>query len=126
MRLFYALWPDDTTRIQLAQRRNDVVRLSGGRPSTPDSLHMTLVYIGEVPDTRFDEVCAIGDRMVHAGFDYPVDTTACFDSASCERRSGVFLSSASPVQLTKAVGMTSVAPFGLSKSHGGDVGSHAV
>lgn len=81
MRLFYALWPDDTTRIQLAQRRNDVVRLSGGRPSTPDSLHMTLVYIGEVPDTRFDEVCAIGDRMVHAGFDYPVDTTACFDSA---------------------------------------------
>ena len=34
--------------------------------------------------------------------------TACFDSASIERSSGVFLSSASPVQLTNAVGMTSV------------------
>ena len=34
--------------------------------------------------------------------------TACVDKASIERRSGVFLSSASPVQLTNAVGMTSV------------------
>ena len=39
--------------------------------------------------------------------------TACFESASIERSSGVFLSSASPVQLTNAVGMTSVAPFGV-------------
>jgi len=34
--------------------------------------------------------------------------TACFDTASIERSSGVFLSSVSPVQLTNAVGMTSV------------------
>ena len=52
--------------------------------------------------------------------------SACTEIASCERSSGVFLSSASPVQLTKTVGMTSVAPFGLTSSHGGDVGSHAV
>ena len=36
------------------------------------------------------------------------------------------MSSASPVQLTKTVGMTSVAPFGLTSSQGGEVGSHAV
>ena len=52
--------------------------------------------------------------------------TACFDSASIERRSGVFLSSASPVQLTNAVGMTSVVPAGVTSSQGGLVGSHAV
>ena len=52
--------------------------------------------------------------------------TACFESASIERRSGVFLSSASPVQLTNAVGMTSVVPFGVTSSQGGLVGSHAV
>ena len=34
--------------------------------------------------------------------------TACLESASIERSSGVFLSSVSPVQLTKAVGITSV------------------
>ena len=52
--------------------------------------------------------------------------TACFESASIERRSGVFLSSASPVQLTNAVGMTSVVPFDITSSQGGLVGSHAV
>src|SRR5438067_13583101 len=52
--------------------------------------------------------------------------TACFDSASIDRRSGVFLSSASPVQLTNAVGMTSVTEWPLLSSHGGLVGSHAV
>jgi hypothetical protein len=52
--------------------------------------------------------------------------TACFDTASIERSSGVFLSSASPVQLTKAVGITSVTLLPLTCSHGGLVGSHAV
>ena len=52
--------------------------------------------------------------------------TACFESASIERSSGVFLSSASPVQLTKAVGMTRVVAPPLLSSHGGLVGSHAV
>jgi hypothetical protein len=52
--------------------------------------------------------------------------TACRDSASIERRSGVFLSSASPVQLRNAVGMTRVTAPPLFNSHGGLVGSHAV
>ena len=52
--------------------------------------------------------------------------TACFDTASIERRSGVFLSSASPVQLTNAVGMTSVTQLPRMCSHGGLLGSHAV
>src|SRR4029079_8520536 len=52
--------------------------------------------------------------------------TACLESASWERKSGVFLSSASPVQLTNAVGMTRVAPCDDIRSHGGLVGSHAV
>src|SRR5258705_4990589 len=52
--------------------------------------------------------------------------TACFETASIERSNGVFLSSASPVQLTNAVGMTSVVLLPFFSSHGGLVGSHAV
>ncbi len=52
--------------------------------------------------------------------------TACVDSTSIERSSGVFLSSASPVQLTNAVGITSVTLLPLCSSQGGLVGSHAV
>src|SRR5205809_5118109 len=52
--------------------------------------------------------------------------TACLEIASIDRRSGVFLSSALPVQLTNAVGITSVVPCGVTRSQGGLVGSHAV
>src|SRR2546423_13781031 len=51
--------------------------------------------------------------------------TACLESASIERNSGVFLSSASPVQLTNAVGITSVEPLGLSKMTAGVGGGQA-
>ena len=51
---------------------------------------------------------------------------ACVLSACMDRRRGVFLSSASPVQETKAVGMQSVVPFGFSRMYAGLVTSHAV
>src|SRR3954467_7310770 len=52
--------------------------------------------------------------------------TACCETASIDRSNGVFLSSASPVQLTNAVGMTSVTLLPLTWRNGGLVGSHAV
>ncbi|MEZ5289060.1 MAG: hypothetical protein R2712_30510 [Vicinamibacterales bacterium] len=51
--------------------------------------------------------------------------TAAAESASIERSNGVFLSSASPVQLTNAV-ETTRRPVPFMSSHGGLVGSHAV
>ncbi len=51
---------------------------------------------------------------------------ACLLRLSIERSSGVFLSRASPVQLMNMVGMTSVAPLGLSRMKAGLEGSHAV
>ena len=41
-------------------------------------------------------------------------------------KSGVFLSSATPVHDTNTVGMTSVAPLGASRMYAGLVGSHPV
>ena len=52
--------------------------------------------------------------------------TAERESASIERSSGIFLSSASPVQEANAVGMHSIAPFGFSRMKAGEVGSQAV
>ena len=51
---------------------------------------------------------------------------ADFDSASIERSSGIFVSSASPVHETNAVGMHSSVPLGFSMRNAGDVGSQAV
>ena len=48
------------------------------------------------------------------------------ESASIERSSGIFASSASPVHDANAVGMQSSAPFGFSRMNAGLVGSQAV
>jgi hypothetical protein len=53
-----------------------------------------------------------------AGLSWPnsVSTRCAWTlSACCERRSGVFLSSASPVHDTNAVGMHRVVPLGFSR-----------
>jgi hypothetical protein len=47
-------------------------------------------------------------------------------SASHERKSGVFVSSASPVHEQNAVGMHSVVPKGVTRRNAGEVGSQAV
>src|SRR5262245_46209731 len=52
--------------------------------------------------------------------------TACASIAWQDRRRGVFLSSASPVQEQKAVGIISVDPDGVSRRNAGEVGSQAV
>ena len=51
---------------------------------------------------------------------------ACVLSAWLARRSGVLVSSASPVHETKHVGMQSVEPLSVSKRYAGLVTSHAV
>ena len=48
---------------------------------------------------------------------------ACLFRACIERSTGVFLSSASPVQETNAVGMHSVVPLGFSRMYAGLVTS---
>jgi hypothetical protein len=52
--------------------------------------------------------------------------SACVDSASTERSSGILVSSASPVQDTKAVGMHSVTLFSPRMRNAGLVASQAV
>jgi len=49
-RLFFALWPDEATREQLAHITRKAVRGSGGRPIPVENLHSTLVFLGSVPE----------------------------------------------------------------------------
>lgn len=45
-RLFYALWPDDATRVVLLALQK---RLSGGRPVPAANFHLTLAFLGQQP-----------------------------------------------------------------------------
>jgi 2'-5' RNA ligase len=46
-RLFYALWPDDHTRLDLV-RLNRFIEAKGFRPVQPHNVHVTLVFLGNV------------------------------------------------------------------------------
>ena len=56
MRLFFALWPDDAVRAELARWSRELHALCGGRPTLPENLHVTIAFLGGVADARVAEV----------------------------------------------------------------------
>lgn len=49
-RLFFALWPEDELRTRIVRATRAEVRGTGGKPTPPENLHMTLHFLGAVPD----------------------------------------------------------------------------
>jgi len=78
MRLFFSLWPDDGTRLALAAHRLDIARVTGGRPTLPVTMHLTLVFARDVPPHRMLEMQMVGRRVQAAPFEYRIDTAGCF------------------------------------------------
>jgi 2'-5' RNA ligase len=50
-RLFFALWPSAATRQALQGSTAKLVARSGGRPVPPENFHITLNFLGSVPDS---------------------------------------------------------------------------
>jgi 2'-5' RNA ligase len=51
-RLFFALWPSDEFRATLAPRIRALQPEGVGRPQRPDQWHVTLEFLGPVPESR--------------------------------------------------------------------------
>jgi len=66
-RLFFALWPDAEQRSALERAAREAVRTCGGRPTPGASLHLTLAFLGAVPEARSQELSGIA-RCLAAGF----------------------------------------------------------
>ena len=66
-RLFFALWPDAAAREALARAIELCVPPDGARPQRPDQWHVTLQFLGDVPDSRLAEVRAAGAEAAAAG-----------------------------------------------------------
>ena len=65
-RLFFALWPDEAQRGALADAAAESVRHSGGRPVPVSSVHVTLAFLGSVPERRVGELHSIAHGIARA------------------------------------------------------------
>lgn len=73
LRLFFALWPDDATRAELDRAGSWLHRHWGGRRMRADSLHLTLVFLGSVPQSKLPAILACADAVRAGGFELTLD-----------------------------------------------------
>ncbi len=75
MRLFFALWPDEAVRAQLARWSRGLHAACGGRPTRIEDLHLTVAFLGSVDDARVAEVeraaAEVAPRTVSLVLDQP-------------------------------------------------------
>ncbi len=75
MRLFFAFWPDEGVRAQLAHWARELHAACGGRPMRTENLHLTVAFLGNVEDARIAEVeraaCDVAPRVASLVLDQP-------------------------------------------------------
>jgi 2'-5' RNA ligase len=72
-RLFFALWPCDEVRQQLRRHAKELLRHSGGRPVTPENLHITLAFLGSVDAVQRQCVEQVAASIVLSPFTLVLD-----------------------------------------------------
>ncbi len=74
VRLFYALWPDETTRAHLKRLQESVI----GRKVSPDHLHMTLAFLGSQAKSRLPALANLLDKLPGQSFTLGIDRYGYF------------------------------------------------
>ena len=73
LRLFFALWPDETTRAALNHTGDWPHKHWGGRQMRADTLHLTLAFLGRTPVAQLDALTASVDAIEAQAFDLTLD-----------------------------------------------------
>jgi len=80
-RVFFALVPDDGVRAALAPLARRWAQESRGRASMPESMHLTLAFIGDAAPSRLERLAAVGCHVPHVGFELDLDRVGGFRRA---------------------------------------------
>lgn len=62
-RLFFALWPDGRTREALDQAGKQLHAACGGRRTKRETIHITLVFLGDVCVERIDDLRTLVEQV---------------------------------------------------------------
>ena len=91
LRLFFALWPDPATRRTLTRATKALVRSAGGRPVSPENLHITLAFLGHVASVRLETLQGLANDIRARPFELVLDRVGFF-----RRARSLWLGSAEP------------------------------
>ena len=73
IRLFFALWPTPQAAKHLATIAAEIAVRVGGRPTLEETIHLTLAFLGEVPEERVPELNTIGEALRTPRFELCID-----------------------------------------------------
>jgi 2'-5' RNA ligase len=77
-RVFFALWPEPVLSTRLHAESMRLHRLVGGRPTRPETLHLTLVFVGEVANSRLEDLGAAAGAVKCPPFEMLFDRETCW------------------------------------------------
>jgi RNA 2',3'-cyclic 3'-phosphodiesterase len=90
-RVFFALWSEEAVRRRLAEEAKRLHTLLGGRQTRTDTLHLTLLFIGQLARDRLPDLQAAVRQLQAPAFEL------VFDQADCWRHNRIaFLGASQP------------------------------
>jgi 2'-5' RNA ligase len=72
-RVFFALWPAAEVADRLAEIAVKLASSFGGRATRRDTIHLTLAFLGDVPESRLPELFAVADSVQGPSFSLCLD-----------------------------------------------------
>src|SRR5262245_61031269 len=77
-RMFFALWPDAEVRGQLIRYGSRMHRLLGGKLTREESVHLTLLFLGDVALERLPAIQARAASICFEPFVLPIERAGCW------------------------------------------------
>ena len=72
-RVFFALWPSPALASALADLATAAAERYGGRSSRADTIHLTLAFLGQVPEAALPTLCALASEIKAPPFELVID-----------------------------------------------------
>ncbi|MFO1318865.1 MAG: RNA 2',3'-cyclic phosphodiesterase [Burkholderiales bacterium] len=73
VRVFYALWPSPSIARELALHGKALTVETGGRSMRPETVHLTLAFLGDVASDRLPELIALPPTVTGVPFGLDLD-----------------------------------------------------
>lgn len=106
-RLFFALWPSPAVRAGIVDRRRLIEGLT--RKRVPDhNLHLTLLFLGDQPADRLDEIVGVAENLRAARFGLVLDRFGWFARARVAWLGGEAPSAGRALSAQLGAGMTAL------------------